>query len=262
MNWYYARGDERMGPVDDREIVALAATGQIGAQTLVWREGMADWTPWGRAPRPAGGDPADDGSSVALAAADTFGYQACAECGRTFPAEEMVAYENLLVCGECKPVFFQRLREGGLVYRSLNYAGFWIRVCASLVDSAIMLFFNSLVTLLQIYLMGGFQEYISGETSATDIGIAIVFWLLNVAAGLTYETWFVGRFAATPGKMLLGLRVVRSDGSPVTYRRAMGRFFASWLSQMTLGIGYVIAAFDDQKRTLHDHICDTRVIHQ
>ena len=257
MNWYYARGEERMGPVDEHEILALASTGQISAQTLVWREGMADWMPWGRAPRPA-----EDGLAVAPAEEDAFGYRACAECGRTFLAEDMVAYENLLVCGECKPVFFQRLREGGLIYRSLNYAGFWIRFCASLVDGVIMLLFNGLATLLQITLMGGFQEYISGETSATDVGIIIVFWLLNVAAGLTYETWLVGRFAATPGKMLLGLRVVRSDGSPVTYKRAMGRFFASWLSQMTLFIGYIIAAFDDQKRTLHDHICDTRVIHQ
>lgn len=262
MNWYYARGDERMGPVDDHEIVALAATGQINAQTLVWREGMADWMPWGRAPRPAGGVPAEEGFSVAPTSADGSGHQACAECGRTFLAEEMVAYENLLVCGECKPIFFQRLREGGLVYRSLNYAGFWIRFCASLVDGVIMLFFNGLVTLLQIFLMGGFEEYVSGETSTVDIILAIVFWIVNFTASLIYETWFVGRFAATPGKMLLGLRIVRADGSPVTYKRALGRFFASMLSQMTLCIGYIIAAFDDQKRTLHDHICDTRVIHQ
>jgi len=40
------------------------------------------------------------------------------------------------------------------------------------------------------------------------------------------------------------------------------RFFATMLSQLTLYIGYIIAAFDDEKRSLHDHICDTRVVYK
>lgn len=261
MNWYYARGDERMGPVDDDEIVALAASGQISAQTLVWREGMADWMPWGRAPRPAGGNlPVDTFSSVP--ATEAVGYQACAECGRTFLADEMVAYENLLVCGECKPIFFQRLREGGLLYQSISYAGFWIRFCARLVDGVILGFVGVLLTLLQIMLVGGFAEYMSPEMTTTEIVVSVVFTILGIAVNGLYEVYFVGRYAGTPGKLILGLRVVRGDGSPVSFNRAIGRFFAAWLSQMTLLIGYIIAAFDDQKRSLHDHICDTRVIYR
>lgn len=257
MNWYYARGEERMGPVGDDEIAALASTGQINAQTLVWREGMADWMPWGRAPRPAAG-----GEVYVSPAPDPFGYQPCAECGRTFLADEMVAYENLLVCGECKPVFFQRLREGGNIYSALNYAGFWIRFCASLVDGVILLAVSGPLTLLQIALMGGFQEYVSSIISGTYTLLQLVFWILGVIVGVGYEAWFIGKYAATPGKMVLGLRVVRADGSPVSFRRAAGRYFAKWLSALTLYIGFVIAAFDNQKRTLHDHICDTRVVYK
>jgi uncharacterized RDD family membrane protein YckC len=47
---------------------------------------------------------------------------------------------------------------------------------------------------------------------------------------------------------------------PVSYGRAFGRYFGTWLSGLTLGIGYIMAAFDDQKRSLHDRVCDTRVI--
>jgi uncharacterized RDD family membrane protein YckC len=78
--------------------------------------------------------------------------------------------------------------------------------------------------------------------------------------GGAYTIFFVGKFGATPGKMALRLRVVLSNGGKVGWGRATGRYFAELLSSLTLGIGYLIAAFDDQKRTLHDHICDTRVI--
>ena len=84
--------------------------------------------------------------------------------------------------------------------------------------------------------------------------------ILQLAVSAGYETWFVGRFQATPGKMALGLKVVRPNGDRVSYARALGRYFAEILSGLTLAIGYIIAAFDEEKRTLHDRICDTRVV--
>ncbi len=59
---------------------------------------------------------------------------------------------------------------------------------------------------------------------------------------------------------MFGLKVIRSDGSPISYWRAFGRYLGTQLSSLTLMIGYIIAAFDDEKRALHDHICDTRVV--
>ena len=60
--------------------------------------------------------------------------------------------------------------------------------------------------------------------------------------------------------MALGLKVVRPDGSRVGYGRAVARYFAAMLGGMILGIGYLLVAFDSEKRALHDMICDTRVI--
>jgi uncharacterized RDD family membrane protein YckC len=60
--------------------------------------------------------------------------------------------------------------------------------------------------------------------------------------------------------MAVGLRIVTSDGGRVSYARALGRSFAEILSSIICYIGYIIVAFDDQKRALHDHICDTRVV--
>jgi uncharacterized RDD family membrane protein YckC len=84
--------------------------------------------------------------------------------------------------------------------------------------------------------------------------------LTDTAITAAYFTFFVGALAASPGKLALGLKVVRPDGSAVGYGRALGRYFAGILSWMILFIGYIMVAFDSEKRGLHDMICDTRVI--
>ena len=60
--------------------------------------------------------------------------------------------------------------------------------------------------------------------------------------------------------MACGLIVVRSDMNRLTYGRATGRFFSEMVTGFTLGIGYIIAAFDDERKTVHDMMADTRVI--
>ena len=53
-----------------------------------------------------------------------------------------------------------------------------------------------------------------------------------------------------------------ADGSKISYQRAFGRAWADILSGMICYIGYIIAGFDKEKRALHDHICQTRVIYK
>jgi len=85
--------------------------------------------------------------------------------------------------------------------------------------------------------------------------------VLNMAIALAYESWFLVNKAATPGKMVLSLEVVRTDGGKITWGLAIGRYFAKILSSWpTLWIGYIMAGLDDEKRALHDRICNTRVI--
>jgi len=84
--------------------------------------------------------------------------------------------------------------------------------------------------------------------------------LFNLIVSAVYETWMIGRFGATAGKMACSLLVVNSDGTKLSYQRALGRHFAKYLSSFTLGIGYIMAGLDEEKRSLHDRVCDTRVI--
>jgi uncharacterized RDD family membrane protein YckC len=62
--------------------------------------------------------------------------------------------------------------------------------------------------------------------------------------------------------MIFGLQVVRPTGEGLTWGRAVARVFGRWLSSLTFLIGYIIAAFDSEKRALHDFLCDTRVVYK
>jgi uncharacterized RDD family membrane protein YckC len=84
--------------------------------------------------------------------------------------------------------------------------------------------------------------------------------VVGFAIGISYEVFFIRKFDATPGKMALGVKVLRTDGSKLSVGRIIGRYFANIVSVLTAFIGYIIAAFDDEKRALHDYMCDTRVI--
>jgi uncharacterized RDD family membrane protein YckC len=78
--------------------------------------------------------------------------------------------------------------------------------------------------------------------------------------GLLYDIFFIRKYDATPGKMALGVKLLRADGSKLSIGRIIGRYFAHIISALPLGIGYIVAGFDDEKRTFHDRICDTRVV--
>jgi uncharacterized RDD family membrane protein YckC len=256
MKWYYADAGRQMGPVEERELDDLVRAGAIGDDTLVWCEGMTSWQPHASV---RGAAPAPPPMATAMdAPASSF----CSECGRPFPPDQLVAVGNASVCAACKPAYLQRLREGGQVAGARRYAGFWIRFVARLIDGLIL----GAVGLL-LYIPFGARAMIFPGNSAR-LGVVPMFagllglvQMLQLAIAVAYEAYFVSTRGGTLGKLALGLRIIRADGSPVPAGLAVGRYFAQWISAIILMIGYIMAAFDDQKRALHDRICETRVIH-
>ena len=168
----------------------------------------------------------------------------------------MIRYQDVWVCAHCKPLFVQKLKEGADVSGAMVFAGFWERFAAKFLDGLIQGVINTAlgaVINIALFALGG-----RGENAS--LAIVIFSQLFQLALAAAYTTFFVGKYGATPGKMALKLQVVTSDGGEVSYARALGRYFAEWLSGITLTIGYLISIWDDEKRTLHDRICDTRVI--
>lgn len=177
----------------------------------------------------------------------------CSQCGRPYPVDDLARFGDQLICLSCKDLYAQRLREGVPATLQMEYAGFWIRVLASLIDGVILFIVQMAIQMFVLPLL-------VGRESGVMIAVMVVQNLFGVLVGVSYESYFVAYHGATPGKMALGLQVVRSDGSPVSLGRAAGRYFSKILSALILCIGYLMVAFDDQKRGLHDMICETRVI--
>ncbi len=194
----------------------------------------------------------------------------CSECGQPTAPEELARFGDRLVCPNCKNAYAQKLREGIAPSGLVRYGGFWLRFVAFLIDSIIIGIPMALVQGVLIASMGASLARTAPNPNPTPnealaafgpiLGIIGMTAFLSIAVACTYETFFLVKFAATPGKMALGVKVLRPDGSKLDVGRAIGRYFAKLLSAIILYIGYIMAGFDSQKRALHDMICDTRVI--
>lgn len=258
MTWYYAENNSQQGPVSDEQLRQLAASGRINPQSLVWKAGMAEWTALANAapqllaqtaaPVMAGGAAAVPDQAFPALGPETA---LCGTCNKFKPLDQIVMIAGQRVCADCKPGSLQRLRQGESPVMSFRYAGFWIRFAALFLDGIIL----APITV-------GVTMYLLPALMGNDMGTQVLFQLGFTLLGIGYKAFFNGKYGATPGKMVAGIRVVRPDGSGLGYGLATGRAFAEIISGIVLYIGYLIAAFDTEKRSLHDRICNTRVIYK
>ncbi len=93
-------------------------------------------------------------------------------------------------------------------------------------------------------------------------GAMLTLTLVSMLVAFLYEVIMIRYYGATVGKMAIGVKVIRTDGSDVGWGVSIGRYFMKIVSGMILAIGYIMAGFDDEKRALHDRVCDTRVVYK
>ncbi len=273
MAWHYMDRDEEVGPISKEELQKLVKQKKVSATTLVRGPGMAEFKALGdivrrkpaahQDPSPAPPPPrapapppprAPAPPESAAPSSTALSTLVCSECGRTFPEDDLIRFDTANICAACKPVFVQKMKEGMPVAGHYNYGGFWIRLGAKIIDWIILsVVIGILGVILAVFM-------VPASDSDASTGMLIVVQIVNFILPFVYGTWFIGRFAATPGKMACGLKIIRSEGEKVSYARALGRQAAELLSSIMLCIGYIMAAFNDEKKTLHDIICDTRVV--
>jgi uncharacterized RDD family membrane protein YckC len=152
-----------------------------------------------------------------------------------------------------------------------EYAGFWIRFVAYLVDGIIIGFIEGLLILLLLVLLGYNTADMESVTELEWMNIdAFLPMLISVGigiySGIFLLTWFYyalmqsGPRQATIGKMILRLKVTDINGDRLTFARASLRYFLKIISGAILMIGYIMAGFTDKKQALHDIIANTYVI--
>ena len=227
MQWFYAQNGQQVGPVEEAALDDLVRQGVVRDDTLVWTAGMPSWQPHGTA-----------------------------RGARAMPPPVLPG----------TPVMAP-MPPGAPMPAAPRYGGFWIRFLARVIDvvlvSAIGAIIRIPLAILGIGAIGGLPANPGDFMEVLPLlaGIFGLSLMISIALQATYEVYFVSTRGATPGKMVLGLKIVRADGSPIPVGLAFGRFCAHWLSGLALMIGYIIAGFDKEKRALHDHICGTRVIY-
>jgi uncharacterized RDD family membrane protein YckC len=150
------------------------------------------------------------------------------------------------------------------------YAGFWLRLVAYLIDSAVLVVgVGAFVVIGALTVGAGFFRKIGDEMSNGDnvlASLGVLFILLIALAALAatwiYYAWFESStHQATLGKLALGLIVTDMQGRRITFARASGRFFAKIVTGLVpLFIGYIMAGFTEKKQALHDMIAGCLVL--
>ncbi len=230
--WFYVdAGRQQQGPVSGEDLRFRYARGELRADTLVWQAGMSEWQPLRQA--------------MAL------------------PATPANTLEDPL------PSTASIMAPGTEINRTdIAYAGFWRRVAAYQLDSFIV-GIASYFVIIPFAMVIGMDAQMSSLEHGDDpsavfgrlLPMLALMYLLIFALQAVYFAWMHSRPAqATLGKMAVGIKVANADGSRIGFSRGLLRWLGLFLSALPLGIGFLMAAFTERKRALHDMACDTVVV--
>jgi len=194
--------------------------------------------------------------------------QACASCGSARHAYDRYC----LFCGDLLSEPTAQItvssqaanpadKSGSISPDVMEYAGFWRRVWAGLIDVVLEATAALAVTLAIDFAFSRVGRMLGYEP-----------WISKVATGMAYilvlavGSWLYSAFAessprrATIGKRLVGLQVVTADGGRVSFGQATVRHFMKFLSLFSAGVGFMMAGWTKRRQALHDIPCDCFVI--
>ncbi|MEL7236710.1 MAG: RDD family protein, partial [Chloroflexota bacterium] len=144
-----------------------------------------------------------------------------------------------------------------------DYAGIGQRFLAVIIDSVVLNIISGLV--------GGIVGFViglsSGATTQAEIDALAataqaVGGVIGLVIALVYYLYIPPRWdGKTVGKNVMGIKIVRSNGDvPGVGTMFMREFIGKFVSSIVIFIGYLVAFGDDEKRTWHDRMADTRVV--
>ena len=133
----------------------------------------------------------------------------------------------------------------------MGHAGFWKRLVAAIIDGFAVMFL-AIVLGLCVLLVG-----LDSESKGVEL-------ILEIFGALLMPLYFILMEASstqsTLGKLAMGIFVCDGNGNRLTIGRAALRYFSKILSALILGIGFLMAAFTENKQALHDKIANCYVM--
>lgn len=129
--------------------------------------------------------------------------------------------------------------------KNVQYAGFFTRFVAALIDGIILFVVIMIVT-----------YFISGTLAGNTLT-----GILNLAINVTYHAGLESsNKQATLGKSVMDIKVINEEGGRISFGQGLGRFFGKYLSALILLIGYLMVIWDRKKQGLHDKLAATYVV--
>jgi uncharacterized RDD family membrane protein YckC len=198
----------------------------------------------------------------------------CSSCGQTFSVPAVVPRPPMLSASVAMPMAggaaaIRAYRVSGTFPR-VEYAGFWLRLLALLIDNTILGLGFFLVLMPLIFLTGlrTFLDNFRPHEDMNDVGVfMLIVFLFLVATVALALTWLYhalmecSPWQATVGKKALGLVVTDLAGQRVGFGRATGRHFGKMLTNLIPAlIGYIMAGFTEKKQALHDMLAGCLVL--
>ena len=153
-----------------------------------------------------------------------------------------------------------------------NYAGFWLRFVAVIIDGIIIGIVRWIVIVPILLSMGigvaaEIQSLDSEDPSTALPLIGTIMAMVGISAVITTVIWVLyyslmesSKYQATMGKLALGLIVTDVSGNKLDFGKALVRNVCKIISSMILCIGFIIAGFTEKKQALHDLIASTLVV--
>lgn len=157
-----------------------------------------------------------------------------------------------------------------------EYAGFWIRTVAYIIDGFILGIVTSILWLVVLMIAGAIglgaiatsgatgNSLTGSEVAIIGVGIlsAIMFLLImTIVVTVLYFVLLWVKRGATLGQSLLGIRIAReSDGGPIDWGAAIIRYVMMLISFWIFYLGVIWVAFEPRKRGWHDMVAGTLAV--
>ena len=141
-------------------------------------------------------------------------------------------------------------------------AGFWIRFIAHLIDQLFLGIIGFVISIVIATFLVDTSLNGALYFEFTDVPLYL-WWTLGVIVALEvlYFTVAIGAWGRTIGKAMLGIKVIRQDGSAISYSRSLARCLLYLIQlELIVGITFLVIAFNPEKQGIHDMICDTGVV--
>ena len=151
------------------------------------------------------------------------------------------------------------------------YAGFISRLVAFTIDimliSAVIMFATWFIsTTLEMLQVRLFLATLAQSNAGVNISsnysfIPIIVSIISLLFIIGYHVFFWHTVGQTPGKAIMGIRIVPLQGGRLSLWRAFLRYFGYTLSGISLGLGFLWILIDDRRMGWHDKLARTCVIY-